>query len=589
VLASNTTATLRTDGDLALSNGDAANTLGTGLTPGAQRVGGSCSTPTGSARRRLGRRGRGAPERDLAPHEPELAELHRHHRQLGRRAGRSRAFRSAAGRLAGELRERHNTAALSVVGGSTLQTCSGTSRSVTVTGSPWTDATLTLTGAGHFHSTGTSTTVNLGATGKAQVQVDSTGAGQIDVTASVKVATMVQADNGGAQDYVYLEFQTIGKKVSITFTNCQDLTIAKTANPSYTRAYDWSITKAVDRTSSTTTAGTATFNYTVVATKGAATDSGWSVTGAITVSNPNVNSVSNVTVAEKGVDNGGVCVLAGTGSLGTLTQGQTGSVGYTCTYATAPSFPAGTNSAQVTWTMPASGSAQVTQTAGVTQSFVFGAPTTTVHDAVDVSDVFDGAAPVIFSGGAGLTASKTFSYSRTVSVPASGCRIYDNTAAVTATDTPSYSKSVQATVQACRQMPPVHTAGVPRTSISLSKRASSPVVKAGGTAGFTIVWKNTGNAAARDVVICDDLPSRMTFASAKGATFKNGKACWTRKAVASGSTLAFRVVARVDATAGNEKRVNVATATASNAKPATAKAAVRALRNARTRAGGVTG
>jgi hypothetical protein len=38
VLASNTTATLRTDGDLALSNGDAANTLGTGLTPGAQRV-----------------------------------------------------------------------------------------------------------------------------------------------------------------------------------------------------------------------------------------------------------------------------------------------------------------------------------------------------------------------------------------------------------------------------------------------------------------------------------------------------------------------------------------------------------------------
>jgi hypothetical protein len=33
----------------------------------------------------------------------------------------------------------------------------------------------------------------------------------------------------------------------------------------------------------------------------------------------------------------------------------------------------------------------------------------------------------------------------------------------------------------------------------------------------------------------------------------------------------------------------VATATASNAKPVTAKAPVRALRNARTRAGGVTG
>jgi hypothetical protein len=49
------------------------------------------------------------------------------------------------------------------------------------------------------------------------------------------------------------------------------------------------------------------------------------------------------------------------------------------------------------------------------------------------------------------------------------------------------------------------------------------------------------------------------------------------------------VLARVDAGVGNEQLVNVATATASNAKPATAKAPVRALRNARTRTGGVTG
>ena len=106
---------------------------------------------------------------------------------------------------------------------------------------------------------------------------------------------------------------------------------------------------------------------------------------------------------------------------------------------------------------------------------------------------------------------------------------------------------------------------------------------------FTIHWKNTGKATAKNVVICDDLPNQMTFVSAKGSTFKNGKACWTRKSVAKGATLTFRVVARVDANVGNEKLVNVATATASNAKPAKAKAPVRALRNARTRAGGVTG
>jgi uncharacterized repeat protein (TIGR01451 family) len=284
-----------------------------------------------------------------------------------------------------------------------------------------------------------------------------------------------------------------------------------------------------------------------------------------------------------------VCVLDATGSFGNLTQNQTGSVGYTCTYAVAPTFPAGTNTAQVTWTMPASGGPQLTQTASVIQSFVFGAPTTTVHDAVDVGDLFDRGAPVVFSGGAGLTASKTFTYTRTVAVPASGCRVYDNTATVTATDVPSYTKSAKATVQACRQTPPVHEAGVPKTSISLSKRAMSAVVKAGGTSSYTIVWKNTGKTAARNVVICDDLPGQLTFVSAKGATFKNGKACWTRKSVAKGATLTFRVVARVDAGVGNEKLVNVATATASNAKPATAKAPVRALRNARTRAGGVTG
>ena len=106
------------------------------------------------------------------------------------------------------------------------------------------------------------------------------------------------------------------------------------------------------------------------------------------------------------------------------------------------------------------------------------------------------------------------------------------------------------------------------TTISLIKRASSSTVKAGGTVSFTIHWKNTGKTAAKNVVICDDLPNQMTFVSAKGSTFKNGKACWTRKSVAKGATLTFRVVARVDANVGNVKLVNVATATASNAKPA---------------------
>jgi uncharacterized repeat protein (TIGR01451 family) len=261
----------------------------------------------------------------------------------------------------------------------------------------------------------------------------------------------------------------------------------------------------------------------------------------------------------------------------------------------------------VTWTLPASGDTAATPQSGtVTQAFVFGDPTTTLRNAVNVGDSFDGAALVGFDGGTSITASKTFTYARTVAVPATDCRVYPNKATVTATDVPSYSKDASASVQVCRQVPPtpptppvtpkppvtppVTPASVPsKTTISLTKRASSPSVKAGGTVGFTIVWKNTGKAAAKNVVICDDLPNQLTFVSAKGASFKNGKACWTRKSVAKGATLTFRVVARVDANVGNEKLVNVATARASNAKPATAKAPVRALRNVRTRAGGVTG
>jgi hypothetical protein len=218
----------------------------------------------------------------------------------------------------------------------------------------------------------------------------------------------------------------------------QGLALAKTADPGFVRSFDWTITKAVDQTSVTTAAGTATFNYTVVVTKSAPTDSGWKVTGVISVTNPNVYSVTNVQVTEQGVDNGGVCVLDASGNVGTLVQGQTATVGYTCTYAAVPAPLAGTNTAKVTWTLP-EGAAPTDPTSGtVTQAFVFGAPTTIVHDAVNVGDMFDGAAPATFADGAAITASKTFHYARTVAVPASNCRAVNNVANITATDNPAY-------------------------------------------------------------------------------------------------------------------------------------------------------
>jgi uncharacterized repeat protein (TIGR01451 family) len=399
-----------------------------------------------------------------------------------------------------------------------------------------------------------------------------------------------------------------------TVTVCptgHNLTVSKTADATYQRAYGWTIAKSVDRTSVTTAADTATFNYTVVATKSDGTDSGWKVTGAISVTNPNSYAVTNVVITDGGVNNGGVCKLDASGSIASLAAGATASVPYTCTWASAPTTKVGSNVGNVTWTIPASGgNPATTGSASVTQGFAFLLPTTVLHDSANVTDLFAGGAPAPLGSGA-ITTSTTFTYARTVAVPASGCAVYDNTATVTPTDTTTGANSA-AQVTTCRQTPPssppptTTTTSVPptqtpggktvtkantpsKTTVSLTKRADASVVKAGGRIGFTITWKNTGKATAKNVKICDALPTQLTFVSAKGATFAGGKACWKKRAVAKGATLTFRVVAHVAATVGNGTLVNVAHATASNAAPKTAKAPVRALRNQRTRVGGVTG
>ena len=105
---------------------------------------------------------------------------------------------------------------------------------------------------------------------------------------------MVQDDNGGNQDFVYLEFQTNSKTVTITFKNCKDLQVTKTAIPTFDRAFTWTIAKSVvGPDTKTANAGTSVgFDYNVVVTKSAPVDSNWKVTGTISVTNPNAFTVS---------------------------------------------------------------------------------------------------------------------------------------------------------------------------------------------------------------------------------------------------------------------------------------------------------
>src|SRR5262249_10433468 len=77
-----------------------------------------------------------------------------------------------------------------------------------------------------------------------------------------------------------------------------DLTVSKTAAADFASH----ITKAVDKTLVEKQGGTATFNYTVTVTT-----SGWTVAGAITVTNPNDWQSISGSVVDSLTDAGGVC------------------------------------------------------------------------------------------------------------------------------------------------------------------------------------------------------------------------------------------------------------------------------------------
>jgi uncharacterized repeat protein (TIGR01451 family) len=489
-------------------------------------------------------------------------------------------------------------ASVDVVGGATATTCAGTTRTVIVTGTPFTSATLTITsGTATFAATGSTTaTVAIGAdgTGTAVVNTTTDHPGTVTVSANITVSTMVQSDGGGTQDFAYLEDQKLVRIVTFTFTDCR-LTISKTAEPKFNRTFPWTVQKVVTSTPKVTLAGgaTATFTYAVTATKGAAVDSGWTVSGAVTIQNPGPARSATVADAVPGT----TCTVGGKpGSAAvTLAAGGPTTVAYLCTYATAPAYNvAQTNTATVTWQAPGGGS--ITQT--VTAPFTFntgtaGNPAVT-GDSATVVDTFNGGTPVTLGV---VTQTTTFPTSHTFTVPAAqtGCVDLPNVVTVTSIGTPA---TATATVTVCKNTPvpttvtapPVTPAGGPsNTTVSLKKNASVAVVKPGATVTFTIGWKNTGKVAAKNVEICDKLPSGLTFDKAKGATFKSGKACWSRKSVAVGKSLTFEVVAKINADAGSRTFTNVATATASNAPSKTAHAKVRSLPQKTQKPGGVTG
>ena len=135
-----------------------------------------------------------------------------------------------------------------------------------------------------------------------------------------------------------------------TVTVCvgKDLTVTKTAAGSFNRTYLWKISKDVDKTLvKIAEGGSYTFNYTVGVEQTGISDAGWTLSGKITITNPNDWEDITLTGLTDLVDNGGTCTVAA--GPYTVAAGKTLEVNYTCAYASAPSSYSGKNTATATW------------------------------------------------------------------------------------------------------------------------------------------------------------------------------------------------------------------------------------------------
>ena len=206
-----------------------------------------------------------------------------------------------------------------------------------------------------------------------------------------------------------------------------DLTVSKTAVTSFTRTYDWTIAKAVDKTLVEQSGGTGTFNYTVNAAETGFTDSGWTVGGTITVSNPNDSEDVTVSLSDSlpgcTLDATSVTVPAATPDGPGTTD-----VGYSCPL---PSGTDGTNTVTATWDQSAASTPD--DSASGSAAYVFGSPTTTVDSTVTVTDSYAGTLGTLTASDTQPFASATYTYPRAVNVLGGQCVTYPNTAAITGT------------------------------------------------------------------------------------------------------------------------------------------------------------
>lgn len=208
-----------------------------------------------------------------------------------------------------------------------------------------------------------------------------------------------------------------------------DLTVEKTAAGTFNRTYLWSISKAVDQTLvKIAEGGDYTFHYTVNVAQTGISDSGWTLGGKITITNPNDWEDITLTGLTDEVTNGGVCTV----DPGPYVIPKSGSleVNYSCAFVSAPTSYIGTNTVYITW----SATTFHTPTGAANKSAPFtltqlGSTNKTIH----VTDSYAHDLGTVTATDAAPFTTATFNYDRTESGVAGTCTQYDNTAEITET------------------------------------------------------------------------------------------------------------------------------------------------------------
>ena len=183
------------------------------------------------------------------------------------------------------------------------------------------------------------------------------------------------------------------EKVTCTFDNSKvtykDLIVTNTATPSYKRDYDWEIDKSLvgPATRKIAEGQSATVDYDVEVTPSAPKDSDFTVSGQISVANPNNVGIAGVTVTPSVP--GATCTVSdgGTPVTGPVTiPGGGKTFAYTCAMGSGTgSATAGTSTVSLAWS--AADNYGTSGAATATKDFTFAAVTPSTTDAsVTVTD-----------------------------------------------------------------------------------------------------------------------------------------------------------------------------------------------------------